>query len=166
MGQKQELKDQKPESSVEHEIKSSSTSEAGQLPADSHDWKQLEIYRVAVCHTFRVGDICVSPYSVNWDCRQASYLQTCGVSQGGNQCVYPEQNFDASASFLFGQCEFYNITKGELALADEVLAALAAKGNQYLPRRNGIVQVGPGHASLGSVANHSEHCTWCFVHAC
>jgi hypothetical protein len=42
MGQKQELKDQKPESSVEHEIKSSSTSEAGQLPADSHDTKQLE----------------------------------------------------------------------------------------------------------------------------
>jgi hypothetical protein len=42
MGQKQELKDQKPESSVEHEIKSSSTSEAGQLPADSHDRKQLE----------------------------------------------------------------------------------------------------------------------------
>lgn len=106
----------------------------------------LQLYHVAVCHTFRVGDICVSPYSVNWDCRQASYLQTCGVSQGGNQCVYPEQNYDASASYLFGQCEFYNITKGELALADEVLAALAAKGNQYLPRRNGIVQVGPGHA--------------------
>jgi hypothetical protein len=42
MGQKQELKDQKPESSAEHEIKSSSTSEAGQLPADSHDRKQLE----------------------------------------------------------------------------------------------------------------------------
>jgi hypothetical protein len=44
MGQKQELKDQKPESSVEYEIKSSSTSEAGQLPADSHDMKQLETY--------------------------------------------------------------------------------------------------------------------------
>jgi citrate synthase len=45
MRQKQELKDQKPESSVEHEIKSSSTSEASQLPADSHDMKQLETYR-------------------------------------------------------------------------------------------------------------------------
>jgi hypothetical protein len=42
MGQKQELNDQKPESSVEHEIKSSSTSEAGQLPADPHDMKQPE----------------------------------------------------------------------------------------------------------------------------
>jgi hypothetical protein len=43
MGQKQNLKDQKPKSSVEHEIKSSSTSEASQLPADSaHDMKQLE----------------------------------------------------------------------------------------------------------------------------
>jgi hypothetical protein len=42
MGQKQELKDQKPESSGEHEIKLSSTSEAGQLPTDSHDMKQLE----------------------------------------------------------------------------------------------------------------------------
>jgi hypothetical protein len=42
MGQKQELKDQKPESAVEHEIKSSSTSEAGRLPADPHDMKQLE----------------------------------------------------------------------------------------------------------------------------
>jgi hypothetical protein len=42
MGQKQKLKDQKPESSVEHEIKSSSTSEAGQLPTDPHDMRQLE----------------------------------------------------------------------------------------------------------------------------
>lgn len=61
--------------------------------------------------------------------------------------MYPEQNYDASASFLFGQCEFYDITKGELALADEVLAALAARGSQMLPRRNDIVQVGLGHGS-------------------
>jgi hypothetical protein len=36
---------------VEHEIKSSSTSEAGQLPADSHDRKQLEmLVMVNVCN--------------------------------------------------------------------------------------------------------------------
>jgi hypothetical protein len=37
MGQKQEHNDQTPESSVEHEMKSSSASEAGQLHADAHD---------------------------------------------------------------------------------------------------------------------------------
>jgi hypothetical protein len=43
MGHNQEHNDQKPESSVEHKIKLSSTSEAGQLPADPHDmnnWNQ------------------------------------------------------------------------------------------------------------------------------
>jgi hypothetical protein len=52
MGQKQELKDKKPESSVEHEIKSSSTSEAGQLPADSHDiYKSSSANEpVVMCH--------------------------------------------------------------------------------------------------------------------
>jgi hypothetical protein len=41
MGHRQEQDDQKPESSVEHERKSSLTSEvAGQLPAEPHDMKQ------------------------------------------------------------------------------------------------------------------------------
>jgi hypothetical protein len=55
MGQKQELKDQKPESSVEHEIKSSSTWEAGQLPADSHDMKQLETDPPDSARRFKAG---------------------------------------------------------------------------------------------------------------
>jgi hypothetical protein len=57
MGQKQELKDQKPESSVEHGIKSSSTSEAGQLPADSHDRKQLETDPPDSDRRFKAGSI-------------------------------------------------------------------------------------------------------------
>jgi hypothetical protein len=42
MGHNQEHNDHKPESSVEHEIKSSSTSESGHLPADPHNMKQPE----------------------------------------------------------------------------------------------------------------------------
>eukprot|EP00775_Hariotina_reticulata_P011305 gene11305-11455_t len=88
----------------------------------------------------RLGDVCVSPLSVNWDCRLATFLQTCGASKEGNQCVFPGQTNGPGPTSLFGQCEFYNVTRAEMALADEVLAVAAVKANPLLPRRNSIVQ--------------------------
>lgn len=81
----------------------------------------------------------MSPLSVNWDCRKASWTNT---SQGSdNQCTFPEQLFDATASFLFGVCEFPTVTQSQLALSDEVLGVAAQPATQAkLPRRNNVIQ--------------------------
>lgn len=88
--------------------------------------------------TCRLGDVCVSAYSVNWDCRQASWSET--ADNYPNQCTFPKQRNGPSSEFLFGQCQFTNVTQRELSLADEVLSAAAAKAN-LLPRRNNVLQV-------------------------
>jgi hypothetical protein len=46
MGNIQEATDTKSESSVEHDMNSSSTSEAGQLPADPMDKKHSEMFSI------------------------------------------------------------------------------------------------------------------------
>jgi hypothetical protein len=86
----------------------------------------------------RTGDVCVSPFSVNWDCRKASWDNS---AQGfPNQCTFPAQLFDASSSELFGQCQFTDVSKSQLAMSDEVLAVAAARSNN-MPTRNDIIQV-------------------------
>lgn len=86
----------------------------------------------------RIGDICVSPFSVNWDCRQASWQQT--AAGFPNECTYPAQNYGPADSFLYGQCQFTDVTPQQLALSDEVLAASASRSNE-LPIRNSVIQV-------------------------
>ncbi|KAF6259950.1 hypothetical protein COO60DRAFT_1700592 [Scenedesmus sp. NREL 46B-D3] len=85
----------------------------------------------------RIGDVCVSPFSVNWDCRKASWDAS---AQGfPNQCSFPEQAFGASSSELFGQCQFTDISRAQLATSDEVLAVAAARTNN-LPTRSPTIQ--------------------------
>ena len=73
-----------------------------------------------------VGDVCVSPFSVNWDCRKAAWSLT--AAEYPNVCNFPEQLFGPSASFLFGTCEFPNVTATQLALSDEIIAAATRPG--------------------------------------
>lgn len=82
--------------------------------------------------------MCVSPFSVNWDCRKASWQMTAAGQP--NECTFPEQLYSAAESSLFGQCQFADVSPKELALSDEVLAAAAAKKNK-LPVRSAIIQV-------------------------
>lgn len=101
--------------------------------------------------------MCVSPFSVNWDCRKASWDAS---AQGfPNQCSFPEQAFGASSSELFGQCQFTDISRAQLAMSDEVLAVAAARTNN-LPTRSPTIQVCPAKFT------HSKHmlgplCTVC-----
>lgn len=83
--------------------------------------------------------MCVSPFSVNWDCRMASW----SMSAAGypNQCTFPQQSGSPAQSSLFGQCQFTDVTQRELTLSDEVLKAATA-GAGSLPVRNSVVQVG------------------------
>lgn len=90
----------------------------------------------------RIGDVCVSPLSVNFDCREASWTMTAKgyVPDGGDQCVKPEQLFDASNEDLFGKCMFSDVTESQLALSDEIIAASTASGaRNELPPRNAQV---------------------------
>jgi hypothetical protein len=80
----------------------------------------------------------VSPFSVNWDCRIASWDNT--AAGYPNQCTFPAQQFGASSSDLFGQCQFTDVSKAQLALSDEVLAVAAARANN-IPAKNDIIQV-------------------------
>jgi hypothetical protein len=58
-----------------------------------------------------------------------------------NQCTFPQQQFGPASQQLFGQCQFTDVSKAQLAMSDEVLAVAAARSNN-LPIRSGIVQVG------------------------
>jgi hypothetical protein len=86
----------------------------------------------------RLGDVCISPYSVNWDCRAASFEETCKASP--NQCNFPAQRHGPADDFLFGQCEFYNVSSQILSLALEVKAAADTRAKPLLPRRNDKIQ--------------------------
>lgn len=70
--------------------------------------------------TTRVGDLCVTPYSSNWMCKQASWTQQC--SGFPNLCTRPQENFGPSASFLYGQCFFTSAPASSMALANELLS--------------------------------------------
>jgi hypothetical protein len=90
----------------------------------------------------RVGDVCVSPFSVNWDCRKASWTMTAKDYEAGgaDQCSSPEQRSGPSDTALFGQCMFADVTPSQLALSDEVLAAATAPGaRRELPPPNAQV---------------------------
>lgn len=89
--------------------------------------------RACGCGVCRLGDVCVSPFAVNWDCRLASWTQTAKAYP--NQCTFPEHFEGPFATCLFGQCVFTNIPAGSLALSDELIRAARATANRQFPRR-------------------------------
>ncbi len=65
--------------------------------------------------------MCVSPLSVDWVCKKASWSQQC---QGyPNVCSLPQEEAGPEAAELYGQCIFSSVHQHSLALADELLAA-------------------------------------------
>lgn len=72
----------------------------------------------------RVGDLCVTPYSNNWMCKQASWTQQCAGFP--NLCSRPKENWGPSASFLYGQCFFTGAPAKSMSLVNELLAVAAS----------------------------------------
>lgn len=71
----------------------------------------------------RLGDVCVSPLSVNWACHKGSWE---GAAKGfPDQCYAPIESNGPGDTYLFGECQFYkdNI-KDNLDLADDVIKAV------------------------------------------
>ncbi len=58
--------------------------------------------RNAPCH--RVGDVCITPVSVNWVCKKSTWtLQAEGYP---NQCFRPQEVAGPNATQLYGECVF------------------------------------------------------------
>jgi hypothetical protein len=80
----------------------------------------------------RLGDVCVSPLSVNWACHKGSWE---GAAKGyPDQCYAPKESNGPGDTFLFGECQFYKDNlKSNLDLADDVIAA-ALSSRSFPPR--------------------------------
>lgn len=72
----------------------------------------------------RLGDVCVTPFANNWECRLASWSQQC--TGYPNQCTDPELTDNLTVSALYGQCSFDSYDQASVDLADEILAAAQA----------------------------------------
>ncbi len=72
----------------------------------------------------KIGDVCISPFSVNWNCRLGSFDEACAAYP--NQCGAPGYDVGPDEAGLFGQCFFDMYNTADLALSDELIAA--AKG--------------------------------------
>ncbi|KXZ49339.1 hypothetical protein GPECTOR_22g933 [Gonium pectorale] len=87
----------------------------------------------------RVGDVCISPVSVNWVCKKSTWsLQAEGFP---NQCFRPEEVAGPNATALYGECLFATDNlDANLALADSLIAAArSSRGRAATPLRNGVV---------------------------
>mmetsp|Transcript_12443 Transcript_12443/g.26864 ORF Transcript_12443/g.26864 Transcript_12443/m.26864 type:complete len:491 (-) Transcript_12443:204-1676(-) len=87
----------------------------------------------------RTGDVCISPFTVNWTCKKATWdMQAQGVP---NQCTRPREVAGPNATELFGQCMFYkDNTHFNLMLSEELLeAARSYMGAGNFPRRSANV---------------------------
>ncbi|KAL6760862.1 hypothetical protein V8C86DRAFT_2546614 [Haematococcus lacustris] len=87
----------------------------------------------------RLGDVCVSPFSVNWTCKKSSWaMQAVGYP---NQCFRPEEVTSPSDDALHGDCQFYaDNLEANLALASQVAQAAASpKGQLHMPMRSPAV---------------------------
>lgn len=62
--------------------------------------------RLLTLHLLRrsVGDVCISPVSVNWVCKKSTWtLQSQGFP---NQCFRPREVAGPNATSLYGECLF------------------------------------------------------------
>lgn len=86
----------------------------------------------------RIGDVCVSPFSMNWNCKLADYSQqTVGAP---NLCSLPQETDHPDESFLYGECVFTTPDKGSMALTNRVHgAATSANGISSRPMRDSNV---------------------------
>lgn len=82
----------------------------------------------------RLGDVCVSPYSMNFNCKLADYAAQ--VVGAPNLCALPLEDVGPSASYLYGDCVFATPDKKSVALTKRVFAAVtSAKAKLAMPKR-------------------------------
>ncbi|KAK9811758.1 hypothetical protein WJX72_009569 [[Myrmecia] bisecta] len=86
----------------------------------------------------RLGDLCITPWSVNWNCKKTDYVDQCGGYP--NLCNLPGDIFGPTAGFLYGDCMFSAYSMANLALSDELIGAAtsAAAASNFAARSAGV----------------------------
>ena len=72
----------------------------------------------------KIGDVCITPFAVNWNCRLGSYNEACAAYP--NQCGAPGYEVGPDEAGLFGQCFFDMYAQADVALSDELIRAAVA----------------------------------------
>ncbi|GAX74441.1 hypothetical protein CEUSTIGMA_g1890.t1 [Chlamydomonas eustigma] len=94
---------------------------------------ETNIYRNS-SQIVRLGDLCISVFAANWDCRLADWSQQ--AKGYPNVCSAPEETFGPTADFLYGKCLFTSPPKKSMALAAELAtAARSASMKASMPPR-------------------------------
>lgn len=73
----------------------------------------------------KLGDVCVTPFAVDWNCRQGSFNEACAAYP--NQCAAPGYEIGPNATSLFGQCFFDTYAQANVALSNELIRAATAQ---------------------------------------
>ncbi|GAB4815301.1 hypothetical protein N2152v2_002347 [Parachlorella kessleri] len=92
----------------------------------------------------RIGDLCVTPFSLDADCRKASWEQ---VAAGyPDACTLPQEFVPPDATFLFGQCLFPATAPESLTLAQELtgIARAVAVAGAYPTQSADVAQYQEG----------------------
>lgn len=75
----------------------------------------------------RLGDVCVTPFANNWECKLASWTEQCGGYP--NQCVEPQVTDNFTVAGLYGECNFDSYDQASVDLADEIVNAAKSNSN-------------------------------------
>mmetsp|Transcript_35032 Transcript_35032/g.63020 ORF Transcript_35032/g.63020 Transcript_35032/m.63020 type:complete len:504 (-) Transcript_35032:1083-2594(-) len=106
----------------------------------------------------RIGDLCISPFSVNWQCKKSSWSQQ--SSGFPNQCFRPEEAYGPNATFLYGLCEFYEDNMdANLRLADQFLQAARSESTllNMPPRPAAVVNMESNFWNLMSKGTNESY---------
>ncbi|KAK9795222.1 hypothetical protein WJX73_004907 [Symbiochloris irregularis] len=90
--------------------------------------------------TVGLGDVCVSPFSLAWECFEASWSDACKGFP--DVCSAPDYDYGPEATNAdYGDCVYNRFDDASLELADEIVAA-ARDPNSYasMPRRGPTTQ--------------------------
>lgn len=82
-----------------------------------------------------LGDICVSPYSLNWACALAEWGPQCAGYP--NQCYAPVDYLGPTADFLYGKCVFTSAVGSCTAIPSHAFML------EMKARLNGLVNAAP-----------------------
>lgn len=86
-----------------------------------------------------IGDVCITPWAINWNCKKADWEGQCLSSP--NLCFRPMEINGPADAFLYGQCVFENTPTAATELADEIYAsAISENGTKnYLSPKKVVV---------------------------
>ena len=68
------------------------------------------------------GDVCITPFALNWDCQQTNWTAQAGPG-ASNICYAPKDGYGPTASFLYGKCVYTSAPNSSLVLTKELETA-------------------------------------------